>query len=105
MNSGINEVSWNLDDLGSHIRSVSGKRDELQSQREFLENLRTTVDEAWRGIAGTAYNEVMSIDINTYNSIIRELDSLLDDLRKVTDQCYSPCEDRIREYVRSLRNL
>ncbi|MBR5088506.1 MAG: WXG100 family type VII secretion target [Ruminiclostridium sp.] len=95
-------VKWNIDELKTHITNITKGKEDLESNRDFLRNVDATVNDAWKGIAGSAFGALMEFDLESYNDTIKNLEDLIHDLNKVVNDCYTPCEDEVKTLVTTL---
>ncbi len=95
------KVKWDCEEL---IRYRDNVRRQIQIMREnesFLRSINEKVNEAWQGLAGTAFDQVLKLDIQNYEQVIDSVVDLNDDVDKATNN-YSLCEQDILEMINCL---
>ena len=95
-------IKWNTENMVSYLVNFDDDVNNLNEQKKVLEELNKTIAEAWQGINGMSYDLMLDISIDNLGTIITELSALNQDLGRVIDDCYKPCEEEIRTLVNSL---
>lgn len=95
-------VKWNTESMVSYLVNFDDDVNNLNEQKKVLEELNKTIAEAWQGINGLSYDLMLGISIDNLDKIINELSTLNQDLKRVIDECYKPCEEEISTLVNSL---
>lgn len=97
-------IKWDVEELNSAFANMNEAKNGLKEQRDFFENINAIIQYAWKGYAGTVFEENIDSDINSFDSLISELEDLNNDLKKVIDGCYSKCEETVANEIRTLVN-
>lgn len=94
-------ITWSISELNDHLYFLKKRLEAFTRQKVFLVNINSEVKTAWQGIAGATFGEMMDIDIQNYESILSDLDSLVTDLTNAIGK-YETCETNIKSEINSL---
>lgn len=97
-----NRYKWDVDEMRHCITSLGRQKENLEQQRAEIESLRSDIEQAWQSIAGTVYEEGISIDDKLLAQIITSLDKEITKLTNVVDKYYQPCEETLRSKANNL---
>lgn len=95
-------IKWDTENFEGNAKMLRQETENLSAQRGFLKDINSIVEDAWQGVAGASFDKLMDVDIENFDRIISSLEALIEDLEKITKNCYHECEDQIAKKVRDL---
>ena len=87
---------WDLEGLRVNRQQMEQERDILNENRNFLEQMSVRISSDWKGDSSNIYLGDLKTDSENLFFIINAVDELIQKIKKIEDEIYQPCEDRIR---------
>ncbi len=97
-------TKWDTSELTNLIRRLDNNRQTLERNKDFLMNINKEVENAWQGYAGKSFDKRMEIDAKNIENVISGIETLIEDLKNVVNQCYEHCEEAVKTEIASMRN-
>ncbi len=97
-------TKWDTELMSTMLRTLTKGKEALEKNKSFLENINNEVNAAWQGYAGRTFDQRMDIDVENLQTVIKETENLLNDLKSVIGDCYETCEDDIQSEISSLKS-
>lgn len=98
------DLKWNISELSQLSRNLTGEKETIETNKDFLISINNIVENAWQGYAGRAFDQRMDIDAENLEKVISGMENLINDLNNVINNCYEACENDIQTEINSLRS-
>lgn len=98
------DTKWDTYELTLLFRKLKDQKDIIEDNKKFLININNEAEKAWQGYAGRTFGQRLDIDVENFEIFLKDLNSLVDDMAKVIDDCYEKCETEVEGIVHSLKN-
>ena len=96
-------IKWDTEYLRDYVSGIGEQAELLEENRDFLTRLNEEVNEAWHGWAGTAFDDVMDVDIENYSRLmllLREFTSGMTDVTRTFEESESEIDMKIKDLRR-----
>lgn len=98
------DLKWDVSRLSQLSKNLTNQKEVIERNKDFLITINSSVEKAWQGYAGRAFDQRMDIDAENLEKVIQGIDKLISDLNNVISSCYEACENDIQNEINSLRS-
>lgn len=96
------KVSWDIAELESQYSLIDRYLGDIKAELDEEKSLRETVATSFQTPAGELYLQHLTGNVDTLIQLVEEVETLMQDLRKVISNHYEPCEREVSTKVQNL---